>query len=647
MNNPADSTATQHPSTLEAYTRHGWFLVPIPLGQKGPSHPNWNKREACSVHPGHTGNIGLAHSYSGTVAIDIDDWETAKEVLAEHGIDLDQLYNAPDAVTIESGKTGHGKLLYAMPMGIPLPSKKMIDSNKKNYLDFRCATSNGLTVQDVLPPSIHPDTGQPYRWGGYGHWSRLPVIPMGLLNFWQELLEPTQPESTQPTSSKPADIDWDLIRNALMCIPADVDRDQWVSIGMALHWAGCQTYNLNYAFELWDTWSKGNIEHPATKYKGQKDLLNSWRSFKPDGGISIGTVYKMAQSYGWTFRQESAEKIFEGVKTTEFSWTEAFTVSIEEAEQISDPDWIIQNLIIKGHMIVIPAPANGGKTTIMFHLSGEMADKGYQVYYVNADVSGGDAKQMIFEAKKCGFTLMLPDMKVGKSMEDILESLQSMNETGTDFSKAVFIFDTLKKMVEVINKSKAKQLYKLLRSLTAKRMTIVLLGHTNKYPDANGNLVFEGTGDLRTDVDEMIYMTPQKHPDGSITVSTNPDKVRGAFEPITFHISPDRKVTLKEQYVDVTDVKRREKHRQDDQAIIEGITEAIQADKTKQIEIFNHCKECHHLSKRQVRPVLDRYSFLPDKLWNREKAPQNNAWVYSLEGVPVLPQENGISTQPV
>ena len=33
-------------------------------------------------------------------------------------------------------------------------------------LEFRCGTADGLTVQDVLPPSMHPDTGMPYRWGG-------------------------------------------------------------------------------------------------------------------------------------------------------------------------------------------------------------------------------------------------------------------------------------------------------------------------------------------------------------------------------------------------------------------------------------------------------------------------------------------------
>ena len=81
-------------------------------------------------------------------------------------------------------------------------------------------------------------------------------------------------------------------------------------------------------------------------------------------------------------------------------------------------------------------------------------------------------------------------------------------------------------------------------------MTIVLLAHTNKYNDADGKPIFEGTGDLRTDVDKMIYFIPQFHSDKSMTVSTVPDKVRGSFQPITFSISANREVIPEDDYVD-------------------------------------------------------------------------------------------------
>ena len=110
-------TVQQNPASVDAYIRHGWSLVPIPPGTKGPRTPGWNLRENALKSQADLPQgfgIGLAHAYSGTMALDIDDWATTTILLAEHNIDLRALYDAPDAVVIESGNPGHGKLLYSM-----------------------------------------------------------------------------------------------------------------------------------------------------------------------------------------------------------------------------------------------------------------------------------------------------------------------------------------------------------------------------------------------------------------------------------------------------------------------------------------------------------------------------------------------------
>ena len=48
------------------------------------------------------------------------------------------------------------------------------------------------TVQDVLPPSIHPDTGKPYEWAGAGDWRKLPTLPNMVLTLWRSLAEPVE-----------------------------------------------------------------------------------------------------------------------------------------------------------------------------------------------------------------------------------------------------------------------------------------------------------------------------------------------------------------------------------------------------------------------------------------------------------------------
>ncbi len=315
-------------------------------------------------------------------------------------------------------------------------------------------------------------------------------------------------------------------------------------------------------------------------------------------------------------------------KKPSMDWVDGFILTDEEAAMISDPQWIYPNLIIQGHVIAIPAPPNGGKTTIFMWLASQIATD-YHVYYVNADVSGGDAKKMILDANKFGYDMLLPDMKVGLSMDNVVKNLEEMNEANADYSEVIFIFDTLKKMTDVINKSKAKQLYKTFRGLSGKGMTIILLGHTNKYDDKEGRPIYEGTGDLRADVDELIYLIPKKNDDGSMTVSTNPDKVRGSFKPITFTISAEREVFQSEEYVDVAKIQKVTCQQEQDEPAIEAISDALQSGKTKQIEIITHCKN-YSIGKRTVANVLKRYQHPPVKLWSRNKGFQNNTWLYQL-----------------
>jgi len=314
----------------------------------------------------------------------------------------------------------------------------------------------------------------------------------------------------------------------------------------------------------------------------------------------------------------------------DMSWINDFTLSDEEANMISDPKWVYPNLIIQGHLMVFPAPPNGGKTTIFNWVAGQIADD-YQVFYVNADIAGADAKSMRKDAIKKGFTLLLPDMKAGLSMNDVVLHLEAMNEVDADYSNYVFIFDTLKKMTDVINKSNSKKLYKTLRGLSAKGMTVILLAHTNKYDDKEGKPIYEGTGDLRSDVDELIYLTSDKKPDGSMTVSTVPDKVRGIFEPMTFQISPNRVVSVSEEFIDVTKVQRQQKQRDKDEITIEAITEAIKAGECNQREIIQYLKKLNMgIGLNAIRSVLDRYSRTPTILWECSRAYKNNTLQYHL-----------------
>ena len=220
----------QHPASVDAYIRHGWQLVPIPPGTKGPCTYGWNQpgktlKSQADLPPGW--GIGLAHAWSSTMALDIDHWISASPMLKEAGIDIEELYNAPDAVIIYSGRENRGKLLFQMPAGYTLASRKVVGPQGTIY-ELRCATSTSVTVQDVLPPTIHPDTGQPYRWAGRGHWTRLPMIPAPLLALWESMLNKDKEVNIAVNGTY--DTSWDELQKAIEHITPDCSHDDWLTV---------------------------------------------------------------------------------------------------------------------------------------------------------------------------------------------------------------------------------------------------------------------------------------------------------------------------------------------------------------------------------------------------------------------------------
>lgn len=173
------------------YVKYGWSLCRIPLGSKGPTTPGWNipgaeirTEDGCKQLAGV--GVGLLHVPSRTCALDVDDMPRAIRLLDAEGIDLQALLDAPDAVQIV-GRAGRAKLLYAVPEAVD-PALLATRKLGQGALELRCAASNGLTVQDVLPPSIHPITGRPYQWAGRGDWWNPPPLPDVLLDLWRRVL---------------------------------------------------------------------------------------------------------------------------------------------------------------------------------------------------------------------------------------------------------------------------------------------------------------------------------------------------------------------------------------------------------------------------------------------------------------------------
>lgn len=179
------------------YTTLGLALVPIPAGLKGPRESGWNephntittRDEAHRKFSGAPLNMGVLHSASGTATLDVDHEEWATQALAAVGVDLTALL---DTGTRIKGKNGE-KPFYRLPddcqldrrsLAWPHPTEVMSNGRPKliTVLEFRAGG-----VQDVLPPSIHPDTGRAYEWAGTPPRTRedIPLLPDALRRIWE------------------------------------------------------------------------------------------------------------------------------------------------------------------------------------------------------------------------------------------------------------------------------------------------------------------------------------------------------------------------------------------------------------------------------------------------------------------------------
>ena len=170
---------------------YNWVLVEIPPATKNPTKTGWNIRENCITtvdqckfykdHP--DWNMGLLLSESNVVSIDIDNVVNTKIAFNSLGIDYDKIINSAPRIT---GRPNHDKVLFKAPPGIVLARKALswptAEDQSKNAVVFELRAG---PIQDVLPPSMHPDTKVPYGWVRDPD-EGIPDLPKELLTIWRE-----------------------------------------------------------------------------------------------------------------------------------------------------------------------------------------------------------------------------------------------------------------------------------------------------------------------------------------------------------------------------------------------------------------------------------------------------------------------------
>lgn len=112
----------------------------------------------------------------------------------------------------------------------------------------------------------------------------------------------------------------ELVLQALSSLSPTCARDEWISIGMAIH----SEWPDDYGMEIWDQWSSGS----SAQYDS-KALRSAWRSFRP-GNCTLGTLFKRATDMGWQDPRRAGTTVRPTEHHSEPAETEPKTYPTEE-----------------------------------------------------------------------------------------------------------------------------------------------------------------------------------------------------------------------------------------------------------------------------------------------------------------------------
>lgn len=269
----------------KAPAKEGWSTAPrADLAQLRATH-----------EPGQNVGIRLGEpsrtpmGYIHLIDLDIRETDLADEAWAA----LLQLWpNARQFPNVISGSGGESRHVYFLAAQ-PLRGRKLAQSTgfamvfdprrgrevKKHDWEIDLL---GTGKQAVLPPSIHPDTGLPYRWGRRFAFDLIglglppaPIVPESIIAGWglSSIDDGDEDDLDVIVRQLPLGLDEGEIDRIIAGLPEEwvEDRDTWLRVGAALHH---EYRGAAAGFDRWCEWSKQSAKF------NERDQRTVWRSFK-------------------------------------------------------------------------------------------------------------------------------------------------------------------------------------------------------------------------------------------------------------------------------------------------------------------------------------------------------------------------------
>ncbi|MEM1111130.1 MAG: bifunctional DNA primase/polymerase [Pseudomonadota bacterium] len=626
---------------------------------KGPKHPGWGKRKLNPMEMNGEDMLGLNHGLSRTAVIDGDDLALARTLFGAFGIDTEAMPGDPPAY--HGNPVNRRKWLYRLPEGFTPPGVKQLTlpDSKAPVFELR-GCPEGKQAQDVLPPSVHPDTGKPYAWiSSPMAVENLPPLPEAVVDIWSDwkrwkpilvsILTGEAPEAPKAGSG-----------NGPNPLVAHYNEEQPVS-DLLLRY-GYEDCGGRYLRPGSTSGKPGTVILPPNeKYPYERayshdagplgdnkphDAADCLRLLFHDGDWPA-TFSAIAEQLGVDdFEDLDASK--QDDETADRVDFEDFVLkqSADAMEaQMDDDRYVIPRLAIVGQSTVLYGDSNRGKTLLTLHqvaqqiAAGEI--DGSQVFYVNADDHGRGIAQKQRLAERYGFNMLVPGRE--RFEAHMLRPLLKARVKKGKAPDCIVILDTLKKFTDLMSKKEGSRWGVDSREFIQAGGTLISLAHTNKHKDEDGNSIYAGTADVIQDADCAYVIELVEDTDTHRTVSFRWLKDRGDVDlkrGFRYAIGVGYQemfdsvealdggtVTAVREHAAFTENMVR------DLAAITHIEDLIDQGVTMRSDLIAAASKSPEFSRRGITRVLDSYTGGDEGCrWDFEIGPRNSQIYHVLDG---------------
>lgn len=333
----------------------------------------------------------------------------------------------------------------------------------------------------------------------------------------------------------------------LSALDADMSREDWIRVGMALHH---ETEGDDTGFYLWDDWSEN-----GEKYPSEEGLRTQWDSFDRRKGsgqrqVTMASVMKMAKEAGYRdtgidssdLRQQTQDVTsrlpqVDGVRTPD-DYSGRFPVhGAGDPALHKSSEWHIKGVLPKADLIVLYGASGSGKSFVALDMIGAVARgkqwqgcrvKKAKVVLIAAEGAGGVGKRIRAYCKHYGLNEADLDIGVIRVPPSVIEEVD-VKELCTVLAYVqadIFVIDTLAQVTPGANENSSEDMGKAIRNIRlvtqAIGATALVVHHAGKDASkgARGWSGIRAAADAeieisRNDTGHLISITKMKDGDDS------------------------------------------------------------------------------------------------------------------------------------